>query len=73
MMTGHGDENHTDGPIDMATRDVSGAHLHGEACRWIHTYLLEGYEQKGKLARLCRSRYGTRDAVSIRETHGQKC
>ena len=29
------------------------------------TYLLEGHEQKGKLARLCRSMYGTRDAASI--------
>ena len=31
----------------------------------LHTYLLEGQEQKGKLARLCRSMYGTRDAASI--------
>ena len=29
------------------------------------TQLLEGHEQKGKLARLCRSMYGTRDAASI--------
>ena len=29
------------------------------------THLLEGHEQKGKLAKLCRSMYGTRDAASI--------
>ena len=39
--------------------------FYGEARRWIYTYLLEGHEQKGKLARLCRSMYGTRDAASI--------
>ena len=29
------------------------------------THLPEGHEQKGKLARLCRSMFGTRDAASI--------
>ena len=56
MMTGLDDGNPADGPFEMARWDVSGAHLHGEARRWIHTYLLEGYEQKGKLARLCRTK-----------------
>ena len=33
---------------------------------WIYTYLPVGDEQKGKLARLCRSMYGTQDdAASI--------
>ena len=45
--------------------DVSRAHFYGEARRWIYTYLPEGHEQEGKLARLCRSTYGTRDAASI--------
>ena len=44
---------------------MSRAHFYGEARRWIYTYLLEGHEQVGKLARLCRSMYGTRDAASI--------
>ena len=57
MMTGHDD--HTDGPIEMATWDVSRAHLYSDACRWIRTYLPEGYELKGRLARPCPSRYGT--------------
>ena len=65
MMTGHDDGNHADGPFEMATWDVSRAHLYGEASRMIYTYLPEGHEQKGKLARLCRSIYGTRDAASI--------
>ena len=65
MMTGHDDENHVDGPFEMATWDVSRAHFYGEARRWIYTYLPEGHEQVGKLARLCRSMYGTRDAASI--------
>ena len=65
MMTGHVDGNHADGPFEMATWDVSRAHFYGEARRWVYTYLPEGHEKKGKLARLCRSMYGTRDAASI--------
>ena len=65
MMTGHDDGNHADGPFEMATWDVSRAHFHGEARRWIYTYLLEGHEQVGQLARRCRSMHGTRDAASI--------
>ena len=65
MMTGHDDENHVDGPFEMATWDVSRAHFYGEGRRWIYTFLPEGHEQVGKLARLCRSMYGTRDAASI--------
>ena len=61
MMTGHDDGSHTDGPIGMATWDVSRAHEFGDARRWIYTSLLEGFEQKGKLAR----KNGTRDAASI--------
>ena len=41
MMTGHDDGNHADGPFEMATWDVSRAHFHGEARRWIYTYLPE--------------------------------
>ena len=65
MMTGHEDGNHVDGPFEMATWDVSRAQFYGEARRWIYTYLPEGHEQVGKLARLCRSMCGTRDAASI--------
>ena len=65
MMTGYDDGNHVDGPFEMATWDVSRAHFYGEARRWIYTFLPEGHEQVGKLARLCRSMYGTRDAASI--------
>ena len=65
MMTGHDDENHVDGPFEMATWNVSRAHFYGEARRRIYTFLLEGHEQVGKLAGLCRSMYGTRDAASI--------
>ena len=65
MMTGLDDGNHADGPFDMATWDVSRAHFYGKARRWIYTYLPEGHEQESKLARLCRSMYGTRDAASI--------
>ena len=65
MMTGHDDGNHVDGPFEMATWDVSRAHFHGEARRCNYTYLPEGHEQVGKLARLSRSMYGTRDAASI--------
>ena len=61
VMTGHDDGNHADGPFEMTTWDVSRAHFYGEARRWIYTYLPE----KGKLARLCKSMYGTRDAASI--------
>ena len=65
MMKGHDDGNHADGPFEMATWDVSRAHFYGEARRWIYTYLLEGHEQVGQLARRCRSMHGTRDAASI--------
>ena len=65
MMTGHDDGNHAHGPFEMATWDVSRAHFYGEARRWIYTFLPEGHEQVGKLARLCRSMYATRDAASI--------
>ena len=65
MMTGHDDGNHVDGPFEMATWDVSRANFYGEARRWIYTFLLEGHAQVGKLARLCRSMHGTRDAASI--------
>ena len=65
MMTGHDDGNHVDGPFEMATWGVSRAHFYGEARRWIYTFLPEGHEHVGKLARLCRSMYGTRDAASI--------
>ena len=73
MMTGHDDGNHVDRPFEVATWDVSRAHFYGEARRWIYTHLLEGHEQEDKLARLCRSMYGTRDAASIWDTHGQRC
>ena len=49
MMTGHDDENHVDGPFEMATWDVSRAHFYGEARRWIYTFLPEGHEQVGKM------------------------
>ena len=65
MMTGRDAENLADDPLEMATWDVSRAHFYGEARRWIYTYLPEGHEQKGKLAILCRSMHGTRDAASI--------
>ena len=45
MMTGHDDENHVDGPFEMAMWDVSRAHFYGEARRWIYTFLPEGHEQ----------------------------
>ena len=64
MMTGHDDKNHVDGPFEMATWGASRAHFYGEARRWIYTFLPEGHEQFGKLARLCRSMYGTHDAAS---------
>ena len=64
-MTGHDDGNHVVGPFQMATWDESRAHFCGEARRLIYTFLPEGHEQVGKLARLCRSMYGTRDAASI--------
>ena len=65
MMTGHHDGNHADGPFEMATWYVSTAHFYGEARRWIYTYLLEGHEQVGKMAKLFRSMYETRNAASI--------
>ena len=65
MMTGHDDGKHADGPFEMETWDVSRAHFYGQARKWIYTNFLEGHEQKRKLARLCRSVYGTRDAASI--------
>ena len=33
--------------------------------RWVYTFLPEGHEHVGKLARLCRSMCATRDAASI--------
>ena len=69
MMSGHDDGNHVDGPFEMATWDVSRAHFCGEARRWMYTYLLEGHEQVGKLARLCRS---MERSVNL-GTHGQMC
>ena len=63
MMSGHDDGNQVDGPFEMATWDVCRAHFCGEARRWMYTYLLEGHEQVGKLARLCRSM--ERNAASI--------
>ena len=65
MMTGHDAGNRADGPFEMATWEVSRAHFYGEARRWIYTFLPDGHEQVGKLARLCRSMYGKRDAASI--------
>ena len=64
-MTGHDDGNHIDGPFGVATWDVTRAHFCVEDRRWIYTYPPEGHEQVGKLARLCRSMYGTRDVASI--------
>ena len=72
-MTGHDDGNHVDGPFEMATWDVSRAHFYGEARRWIYTFLPEGHEQVGKLARLCRSMNGTRDAASVLRRHMVRC
>ena len=51
--------------LRVATWDASRAHFYGEARRWIYTYLPEGHKQQGKLARLCRNMYGTRDAASL--------
>ena len=73
MIKGHDDGNHVDGPFEMATWDVSRAHFCGEARRWIDTFLPEGHEQVGKLVRLCRSMYGTRDAASIWGRHMVRC
>ena len=72
MMTRHDDGNHADGQFEMAKWDVFRAHFHGEARRWIHTYLPAGHEKKGKLARLCRSMEREMQH-QIGETHGQKC
>ena len=55
VMTGHDDRNLADGPIEMATWDVSRAHLQGETRNWTYTFYPEGYEQKGKLAGLRRN------------------
>ena len=55
--------NNDDRTREMATWDVSRAHFHVEARRT--RIYLKGHEQVGKLARLCRSMYGTRDAASI--------
>ena len=74
MMTGHEDGNHANGPFRMATWGVSRAHFHVEARKWIYTYLPEGHEQEGKLARLCRTMYGNaRRSVNLGRTPGQKC
>ena len=65
MMTGHDDGTHADGCLRwqrvMCRERTSTVKLAGG----IYTYLPEGHEQEGKLARLCRSMYGTRDAASI--------
>ena len=50
MMAGHDDENHVDGPFEMATWDVLRAHFYGEVRRWIYTFLPEGHEQVGKVS-----------------------
>ena len=50
---------------EIATWDVSRAHLYGESRRWVYTQLPDGWEQPGKVARLRRSMYGTQDAASI--------
>ena len=71
MITGHDDENHVDGPFEMATWDVS-THFNGEARRWMCTFLPEGHEQVGKLARLCRSTERVMQHQSG-ETQGQMC
>ena len=63
MMTGHDDGNHVDGPFEMTTWDVSRAHFFGETRRSIFTYLLEGLQQVGKLARFFRTIYGTCEAL----------
>ena len=60
MMTGHDDGKHAEGPFEMATWDTSTVKLAGG-----FTHFREGHEQKGKLARICRSMYSTRDAASI--------
>ena len=65
MMTVHDDGNHVDDTFEMATWDLSRAHFYGEARRWIYTFLPEGHEKVGKLARLCTNMYGTRDSASI--------
>ena len=67
MITGYDDGHH--GPFEMATWDVSRAYFYGEARRWIYTFLLEGHEQEGKLARHCRNMYGRQDAASIWGKH----
>ena len=38
-MTGHDDESHTDGPMQVATWDVSQAHLHGGRCTHVDLHL----------------------------------
>ena len=59
-----------DGPFEMATWDVSRAHFHGEARRWIYTYLPEGHEQVGQT--LQEHVRNARCSVNL-ERHGQKC
>ena len=54
--------------------DVSRAHFYGEARRWIYTFLPEGHEQVGKLAKTLQE--AARNALTQRqsgETHGQMC
>ena len=67
MMTGHDVKKYVDGPFEIVTWDMSRAHFYDEAREWIYTFGPEGHEQVGKLAKICRSMYGTR------ETHGQMC
>ena len=63
-VCGHGSHG-TAESLEIATWDVSRAHLYGESRRWVYTTLPEGWEQPGKVARLRRSMYGTQDAASI--------
>ena len=66
MMTEHADEIREVGPIEMVTWVASRTHLYGVARRWIHHCLLDVYEQEGRLAIFCRSKYATHHAgVSI--------
>ena len=66
MMTGHDDGNHTDGSIQMATWDVSRAHLYGKAFLMVTSRRTNRPDSAGACTeRDTRRRSG--------ETHGQKC